>query len=77
MNTPNTMPAPVQVCGLSVVIPLLNEEPNLLVLHRRLLGATADVPGGGEIFYADDGSTDGSPALLTQIQATSRPSWAC
>jgi polyisoprenyl-phosphate glycosyltransferase len=71
MNTPNTMPAPVQVCGLSVVIPLLNEEPNLPLLHRRLLDATAGVPGGVEILYVDDGSTDGSPALLKQLQATS------
>lgn len=71
MHTPNTIPAPVQVCGLSVVIPLLNEEPNLPLLHHRLLDATAGVPGGVEILYVDDGSTDGSPALLKQLQATS------
>jgi polyisoprenyl-phosphate glycosyltransferase len=49
---------------LSVVVPVHNEEAVLPELHRRLLQSTAATPGGVEILYVDDGSTDRTAALL-------------
>ncbi len=43
---------------LSVVVPVRNEEAVLPELHRRLLQSIAATPGGFEIIYVDDGSTD-------------------
>jgi glycosyltransferase involved in cell wall biosynthesis len=49
---------------LSVVVPVLDEEEGLPELHRRLMDALAAVEGGVEVVYVDDGSTDGSAALI-------------
>jgi glycosyltransferase involved in cell wall biosynthesis len=50
--------------GLSVVVPVFNEEENLLELHARLLQSVSGVPGRAEIVYVDDGSTDGSAEIV-------------
>jgi polyisoprenyl-phosphate glycosyltransferase len=70
MNTRAWWPKPEQTCLLSIVLPLFNEEAVLPLLHRRLLAVVADVPGGVEIVYVDDGSSDGSPELLKQLHAS-------
>lgn len=53
---------------LSVVVPVYNEEENLPILARELREV---LDGGGgrsyEILYVDDGSRDGSPALLRRL----------
>jgi glycosyltransferase involved in cell wall biosynthesis len=49
---------------LSVVVPVYNEEQVLPALHERLRTALAEVEGGYEILYVDDGSTDGSVRLI-------------
>ena len=49
---------------VSVVVPVFNEEQVLPDLHRRLRAALADVEGGYEIVYVDDGSSDGSADLV-------------
>lgn len=53
--------------GLSIVIPVFNEEETLLPLHSQL----ADVLGGlgrtYEVIFVDDGSTDGSFEALKSI----------
>jgi polyisoprenyl-phosphate glycosyltransferase len=49
---------------LSVVVPVYNEEQVLPALHERLHAALAEVEGGYEVLYVDDGSTDGSAALV-------------
>jgi glycosyltransferase involved in cell wall biosynthesis len=49
---------------LSVVVPVYNEEQVLPALHERLRTALAEVEGGYEILYVDDGSSDGSVDLI-------------
>ena len=47
---------------VSVVVPVLDEEDNLPELHDRVRAALADIPH--ELVLVDDGSTDGSVALI-------------
>jgi dolichol-phosphate mannosyltransferase len=49
---------------LSVVVPVLDEEESLPELHERLGRALAEVEGGVEVVYVDDGSRDRSAAIL-------------
>jgi polyisoprenyl-phosphate glycosyltransferase len=49
---------------VSVVVPVYNEEQVLPALHERLRTALAEVDGGYEILYVDDGSRDGSVGLI-------------
>jgi polyisoprenyl-phosphate glycosyltransferase len=48
--------------SVSVVVPVLDEREALPELHRRVREALAGVPH--EIVFVDDGSTDGSGALV-------------
>jgi glycosyltransferase involved in cell wall biosynthesis len=56
----------MQGCPITVVVPVLDEEASLEELHTRL-GQV--LPAGAEIIYADDGSTDRTPAVLREILA--------
>jgi dolichol-phosphate mannosyltransferase len=52
---------------VSVVIPVLDEERNIRELHGRLTKVLG-VPGGEfEIIFVNDGSTDGTPAVLQEL----------
>jgi glycosyltransferase involved in cell wall biosynthesis len=53
--------------AVSVVIPLLNEEETLPLLHERVRAALEGLGQSYEIVYVDDGSTDGTFARLTAI----------
>src|ERR671933_497642 len=55
---------------ISVFLPVLNEEPNLRPLHAKLDAALAELGRTAEVIYVDDGSTDGSLAILREIAAT-------
>jgi glycosyltransferase involved in cell wall biosynthesis len=58
---------------VTVVVPVLDEEDALPELQRRLDEALAPLAGGYEVVYVDDGSTDGSPALIRGWIADGRP----
>jgi glycosyltransferase involved in cell wall biosynthesis len=52
---------------VSVVVPVFNEEEGLPELQRRIDGALGGFGGGHEVVYVDDGSLDGSAALLETL----------
>jgi glycosyltransferase involved in cell wall biosynthesis len=57
--------------GLSVVIPLLNEEETLHELTSQIQNATAALGTKTEIIFIDDGSTDGSWKTIQDIARNS------
>src|SRR5512145_3157302 len=52
---------------LSVVIPVYNEVENLPLLHRALHEALDSLPHRWEAILVDDGSSDGSAAVLERL----------
>ncbi len=52
---------------LSVVIPIKNESPNLVDLHRELSESLATWGRSYELIFIDDGSTDDSFAILSRL----------
>ncbi|MFZ3323851.1 MAG: glycosyltransferase family 2 protein [Usitatibacter sp.] len=54
---------------LSVTIPIYNEEGNIAELHKRLLAALEPLGRPFEIVFVNDGSSDGSAAILEALAA--------
>src|SRR5687768_17251663 len=55
---------------LSVVVPCYNEAEVLWETHGRLVAALSRIPAlEFELIYVDDGSRDGTPDVLREIQA--------
>lgn len=63
-----TVPADVGET-ISVVIPLYNEKESLEPLYRELTETLEGLGYGYEIIFVNDGSADGSAAVLSQICA--------
>ena len=53
--------------GISVFLPVYDEEANLLPLHAKLDEALQKLDVSAEIVYVDDGSADGSLNVLREI----------
>ncbi|HET6203777.1 MAG TPA: glycosyltransferase family 2 protein [Planctomycetota bacterium] len=53
--------------GLSVVVPVFNEEESLAILHGEIVAALEGAGENFEILYVDDGSTDGSGRVLRAL----------
>lgn len=51
---------------ISVVVPILNEEPVIPELHSRLTASLSTITEFYQIVYVDDGSSDTSSGLLAQ-----------
>jgi polyisoprenyl-phosphate glycosyltransferase len=71
--SPLATPAPLVDTGrfsLSVVVPVYNEEAVLPEFHRRLGAVLDTLSARVEIVYVNDGSRDGSSALLAKLNLT-------
>lgn len=68
-TVPAVPPTPLASPDLSVVIPVYNEEANLPALYERLRRVLDATGLQYEIVFVDDGSRDGSRALLRDLAA--------
>jgi polyisoprenyl-phosphate glycosyltransferase len=64
-----TKPAAQAAGLLSVLVPVHNEKSNLPRLVERLAAVLSDIGMPFEIVFVDDGSTDGSWALIRELAA--------
>lgn len=55
--------------GLSVVVPVYNEQDNLVELQRRLLEVLDGTASSWEIVFVDDGSRDDSWKIISEFSA--------
>lgn len=64
-----TQPEPPRTDLISLVVPVLNEKDSLRPLHAEIGEMAKTLPGECEIIFVDDGSTDGSWAVIRQLAA--------
>lgn len=55
--------------ALSIVIPYLNEEDNIIPLYEEICAVMSDMKIGHEIIFVDDGSTDSSNQKVETLAA--------
>jgi dolichol-phosphate mannosyltransferase len=55
---------------ISVVIPVYNERDSLVQLHAELMAVASKARLDLEIFFVDDGSTDGSWSVIADLAAS-------
>ncbi len=61
-----------KLLDLSIVIPVYNEEENILPLYQRLKDALSQLNQSYEIIWINDGSSDGSLEMLKKIHQHDR-----
>jgi glycosyltransferase involved in cell wall biosynthesis len=54
---------------LSIVVPVYNEQDNVLLLYERVVAAMRNVEHDYEVIFVDDGSTDSTEGNLRTIAA--------
>ncbi len=54
---------------ISVIIPVYNEEDNLVFLTEELVDVLGKLEMTWEVVFVDDGSTDTSPEKLSEMEA--------
>lgn len=54
--------------GVSIVIPLFNEEENVQLLYEQLKPVLDSLDRKGEVILVDDGSTDASFTIMAKMQ---------
>jgi glycosyltransferase involved in cell wall biosynthesis len=52
---------------LSIIVPLFNEDENLVPLHNQLMAVLPRLGKSFEIIFVNDGSSDGSYAVLCRL----------
>lgn len=57
---------------LSIVIPVMNEEGSIIILYEKLKGVLKKLDQTYEIIFIDDGSTDGSFEILSDISTNDK-----
>ena len=65
--TVSDLPAGVE---LSIIVPAYNEEEGLPKFHERLTAVLARLQMNSEIIYVNDGSRDGTLAVLRRLRAS-------
>ncbi|MEW6374442.1 MAG: glycosyltransferase family 2 protein [Thermodesulfobacteriota bacterium] len=58
---------PAETIGISVVVPLFNEEENLPILVPKLVEVLKNLGHLYEMIFVDDGSSDGSRRVLKEM----------
>lgn len=66
-----TFPDTGTACSVSVLLPAYNEADNLPAVVHELAGVLDGTPNSYEIVIIDDGSTDGTPAVIDELCAES------
>lgn len=64
---PHAAPEPAARPELSIVVPMFNERDNVRPLYDAVTQALAQLGRAYELICIDDGSTDGTDALLSEI----------
>ena len=67
MTLPPPTPSPAPEIDVSVVVPVLDEEPNLEILYGEIRDAFAPLDLAWEAIFVDDGSTDRSLEILVGL----------
>lgn len=57
---------------LSIIIPIFNEQPNILLLYERLKAVTQKLEVETEYIFVNDGSRDQSILLIKQLAAANK-----
>jgi glycosyltransferase involved in cell wall biosynthesis len=56
---------------VSIVVPVFNEESVIAEFNRRMLDVLRQLPFASELIYINDGSRDGTPEILRDVQRQS------